>query len=115
MTRGDVDKHVRQHAQNVVKNAVAHCWCYGCGKPNPEPYMVRRNVWLLAVPEYTKLKMALAEQYGRFNKGPDRTSVLLCLSCLEKRLDRPLTLNDFTKVPLNALLLFGAKLGKNKK
>ena len=48
--------------------------CRDCDRPDPESYMLPRELWLKAVPS---------------GRG------CLCLACLAKRLGRPLTVEDF--------------------
>jgi hypothetical protein len=64
----------------------AHCG----GKSLLQQYMVTDDVWAAA---------------GMNHKG------FLHLYCLEKRLDRRLTIDDFTDVPINDELRFGYTLG----
>ena len=56
--------------------------CRDCGRKDPEQYIVRRAVWVKAIPNDT------AGTYGT-GRG------YLCLACLEKRLGRPLVAEDF--------------------
>jgi hypothetical protein len=52
--------------------------CRDCDRDDPESYMLKRYLWLKAVPS---------------GRG------LLCLACLEKRLGRPLVAEDFGQPP----------------
>lgn len=52
--------------------------CKCCGELN-EPYMIHNELW----------------------KAVDGGKGLICLLCVEDRLGRPLTLNDFTQAPIN--------------
>ena len=52
--------------------------CRDCDRPDPEFYMVKRELWLQAVPS---------------GRG------CLCIACLSRRLKRPLTADDFTDGP----------------
>lgn len=53
--------------------------CRHCGREDPEFYMLRRELWLKAVPS---------------GRG------CLCLACLELRLDRRLSREDFGMAPI---------------
>lgn len=50
-----------------------------CKRPDPEFYMLRRDLWLQAVPD---------------------GAGYLCLSCLENRLGRPMVAADFVDQPV---------------
>jgi hypothetical protein len=52
--------------------------CRDCDRDDPEFYMLKRELWLKAVPS---------------GRG------VLCLACLEKRLGRPLVAEDFGTPP----------------
>jgi hypothetical protein len=56
--------------------------CRACDPPDPEFYMLKRDLWLQAVPS---------------GRG------CLCLDCRSKRLKRPVTDDDFADLPFNAL------------
>jgi hypothetical protein len=56
--------------------------CRDCGRADPEYYMLKRNLWLQAVPT---------------GRG------CLCLECLAKRLGRPLIAEDFGEPPCDRL------------
>lgn len=67
--------------------------------------MISRELWAQAWPEYEKLKKIMAKTYPRYDP---RRYLLLCFSCLEKRLDRRLTLDDFdANIPVNKAVHFG--------
>jgi hypothetical protein len=53
--------------------------CRDCDRSDPEFYMLKRNLWLQAVPS---------------GRG------CLCLACLAKRLGRPLGAEDFDDLPI---------------
>lgn len=55
--------------------------CYGCDLQNPDYYMLKEGVWLAAA----------------------KTEEVLCISCVEQRLGRELTREDFTDAPVNDL------------
>jgi hypothetical protein len=53
--------------------------CRDCDRPDPEFYMLKRDLWLQAVPS---------------GRG------CLCLACLAKRLGRPPVAEDFGDLPI---------------
>ena len=64
--------------------------CMDCGQDRPQIYMVTDEVWLSVVPG---------------DEG------ILCLECLERRLQRNLCLEDFlSAVPCNAFVFAGARM-----
>ena len=65
--------------------------CRDCGRAHPEYYMLKRNLWLQAVPT---------------GRG------CLCLECLAKRLGRPLVAEDFGDPPCDWLTGQPVKLAK---
>lgn len=54
--------------------------CRDCDRTHPESYMIKRELWLAAVPT---------------GRG------CLCLACLTKRLGRPLAAEDFGDPPID--------------
>ena len=64
----------------------SHHYCQDCEEDMPEGHMVRNDVWKSA--------------------GMSKTGHL-CFFCLEKRLERKLTIEDFTDAPINKLIHFG--------
>ena len=63
--------------------------CIACNKEVDDLYMVRDDVW----------------QNAGWNKG------VAHLECLERKLERPLALEDFDEsLPVNKLIFFGARL-----
>lgn len=80
--------------------------CYDC-KRAAGSYMVHRPVWDRAWPEYRELKRSLVSKY-KGTPGWFRAHLELCLGCLEKRLGRPLSPDDFDlSLPIND----GVRLG----
>jgi hypothetical protein len=73
-----------------MKRFVRGHYCFDCEMDIPQNYMVHDEVWELA---------GLASNGG-----------LLCFDCLENRLGRKLTIDDFSDKPINAEILFGYKL-----
>lgn len=72
---------------------------YGCMECRRiDLYMVRDEVWMTAVPNYFRLRPSRRREDLLTN---------LCLRCLEKRLGRPLTLQDFTDTEVNDPIRFG--------
>lgn len=72
--------------------------CFDCKRKCPS-YMVRNEVWMSAWPTYKKDKIS-TEIY-----------LELCLACLRERLNRPLTIDDFTDSPINDGVRVGFELG----
>jgi hypothetical protein len=82
--------------------------CYDCGDYDPG-YMVHRSVWAQAVPEYHVVKRKLVKEFGG-SKSP-LVHFLLCLPCLERRLGRRLTSDDFDlNLAINQGILYGTEL-----
>jgi hypothetical protein len=68
--------------------------CHDCGEDWPEFFRVHNAVWKEAVGAEWRL--------------------ILCVSCLEERLGRRLTIADFdAKAPVNEMLFYGYTLRKN--
>lgn len=68
--------------------------CYGCDQPDPEPYMVTDELWAQAT------------------RGEPTQRGLLCVGCLERRLNRLLRREDFTPARINAMLRLGIEIGE---
>ncbi len=68
-------------------------------------YMLNNTVWEEAFPDYIEVKKK------RRLEDPS-ASVQLCLRCVEIRLDRFLTIDDFTTAPVNDSIFFGYRIGK---
>lgn len=89
--------------------------CLDCGDYD-NCYRVHDEVWKLAVPDYEALKgarRASAKEKGL--EGPYARAasfVGLCFVCLAKRLGREVTIDDFTRHPINESLRFGFALGR---
>lgn len=91
------------------RRSKASCPCDDCGTPTfrldrpDEYYMVTQDVWAEAGmdPDHIPDDDAWT--------GPDHH--YLCIGCLEARLGRQLTAEDFTSVPVNTLA-FGWKTGR---
>lgn len=81
--------------------------CYDCTSTQ-DWYMLRDEVWNQAWPEdYSKLRTRLTLE----NQGK-RVFICLCYDCLEKRLGRSLTIDDFDLgLPINSGIRMGFKLG----
>lgn len=62
-------------------------YCLGCACIHPSEYMTTPDVWTSA--------------------GLDYNAGALCLKCLEARVGRPLTLQDFPDVPINGAVRYG--------
>lgn len=76
--------------------------CIDCGEWS-EWYMLKDDVWLSAVPDYSERVAHVP--------GVGTPHVYCCLTCVEGRLGRPLTLSDFSNAPVNSLLFRGFELG----
>lgn len=85
--------------------------CFDCGSPVGE-YIVRDAVWVEAWPDYPEFKREMMRKY----KGtPDDRlrHLLLCLGCLEKRLERLLVPEDFDlDLSVNAGIRLGLRMAK---
>jgi hypothetical protein len=69
--------------------------------------MVRNSVWDAAWPEYHRLRAALKAQHPGV-----RFYLLLCFPCLEARLKRKLTIDDFNlNIAINHGILLGFEIG----
>jgi hypothetical protein len=69
--------------------------------------MVRDSVWLTAWPDYLKLKDLLKADHPGEN-----AHLLLCFPCLEARLRRKLTIDDFDlNIPINYGILLEFLIG----
>jgi hypothetical protein len=87
---------------NVFRRMRTVAWCYDCGESAGPSYMVNSVVWKEAFPEYAYAKKETASIKG--------AHVCLCLSCLQRRLRRNITLEDLTDVPMNAKFFIGATM-----
>jgi hypothetical protein len=101
------DNLIARHEKNVVQKVGVRFWCLDCGGSADEGYMVKREIWELAIPDYGELKKRL---WGKYGKRSDRAKVLLCLPCLSERLDRPVLLQDLTACRLNGAYFEGAAM-----
>lgn len=83
--------------------------CYDCRRASGS-YMVKDKVWREAWPDYAVLKRSLVRRY----KGtPEwfRAHLVLCLGCLERRLGRNLTQDDFDlSLPINEGVALGLRM-----
>lgn len=78
--------------------------CIDCGAD--EQYMVTQSVWQEAFPNYRTVHQA---------RRAEGLHTCLCLSCLESRLGRKLTIQDFIDAPINRTLFFGFRMGLKEK
>lgn len=84
--------------------------CYDCDQHGGD-YMVHTGVWLQAMPDYPERKRILVQRHP--GNVPER-HILLCFACLEARLGRPLTVDDFKlSIPINHGILLGLRLGRH--
>ena len=72
--------------------------CLDC-KGHAEWYMVKGEVWGLAMVNESKLDLVV-------DSAKVGGSVYLCLSCLSSRIGRPLEFEDFADVPANELMFW---------
>ena len=70
-------------------------FCNDCRTLHPSPYMVHNSIWRVVNPVNT-------------------TRLFLCFSCLEKRLERKLVIDDFTHARLNYPIHLGYELRKRE-
>jgi hypothetical protein len=99
--------------------------CLDCKTACLPDYMVKNHVWDQAVPDYKHLKTVLKEQFPGTESPPlgcsawaknwdHRACVQLCFECLEQRLGRSLTIEDFDlQIPVNLGVRLGFELGKS--
>lgn len=80
--------------------------CFDCNEEDPH-YMVHPQVWLQAFPNYMEVKRQAKQDY------PDSALkfILLCLTCLERRVGRRLIREDFANVPINTGVMKAFDLG----
>ena len=101
------------HSTKPVNTKNYAMYCHDCGGCDPY-YNVYDHIWALAMPEYPTLKARKRREFPSINGKRDfRDYVGLCFTCLESRLGRPLTLEDFTNRPVNDGIRFGFQLGKD--
>jgi hypothetical protein len=92
----DLSDLVRQRLERV-SNYHEHHNCYDCKTIKLPYYQLKDPIWLEAFPEYKEVK----------NKSVN-IPIELCFNCLQSRLERDLTINDFDlTLPIN----FGIGLG----
>lgn len=72
--------------------------CIDCNG-HAEMYMIHDELWNSALPDWYEMKRVTGHIY-------------CCFSCLEKRIGRELTKEDFTNAPINDPIHFGIKLGR---
>ncbi len=102
--------------------------CFDCHKIEFASYMVTTEVWREAILEHIRVRRLIGEVAVRAGKGAllvransrvpaerIRGHCLLCLPCLEFRLNRPLCIDDFTDVPVNETLRFGHAMGRRRR
>lgn len=92
--------------------------CFDCSLYSGE-FSVVSPVWKAAVPGYGLIREAIQSEGWRKMKHKEAHSrkfiaalgVFLCLSCLERRLGRHITLEDLTSVPINYNLRVAFRAG----
>lgn len=76
--------------------------CLDCHTFKTPWYIVRDSIWKEAIPNYNEIKKS----------NPPEHPIELCFDCLEKRLGRQLTIDDFDLTKnINTSLLFGFMMG----
>jgi hypothetical protein len=84
--------------------------CRDCNAPS-QSYMVRDEIWLAAWPTYNAERRALIRAHKTTNDPCHQTMLLLCFSCLDKRLGRPLRPDDFKlSLSVNAGIVLGMRM-----
>ncbi len=79
--------------------------CVDCGAE--DRYMLVDAVWRKAFPDYHEVRRRRLEE--------DPTVFTnLCMMCVEKRLGRTLTINDFVEYPINKNIFWGYRLAMDK-
>ena len=87
--------------QNTILDLQRKCYkCIDCDDYAGN-YMVKNEVWFKAVPDYVKFKRGAPQ---------DANIVAVCLPCLERRLNRKLTIDDFSDAPINKTILHIIKI-----
>ena len=86
-------------------NAKKRFGCVDCGAD--ERYMLVNEAWHKAFPDYQEVR--------RKRKLEDPLNqTCLCLMCVEKRLGRLLTIEDFVNYPINKLIFWGHRIAMDK-
>jgi len=92
--------------------------CFDCDS-NTTLYSVHDHVWLKAWPDYQEDKARVVTRYGEYivdayegTKRHPMNCLCLCFDCLEKRLGRPLTIDDFDGTRANDGIRFGHSLAQ---
>ena len=88
--------------------------CFNCGA-REESYMVMNQVWLRAWPDYWEWRRELRSLLATSANTDGKMRLLLCLSCLERKLGRPLVVSDFTDVPINDKIFIGVRIGRRER
>jgi hypothetical protein len=89
--------------------------CAYCKGPDDD-YMVKKETWDQAFPQYKEAKNLLlaAHRRGEILKISD-TFILCCMVCLAHKLNRPLVQSDFDlTLPINRSLLIGYTMAKDE-
>lgn len=90
--------------------------CHDCGNLPPE-YVVHDHVWLKAWPTYPQEKALRVKKYKNA-RGNERNKLflVLCLNCLEDRLGRSLSFEDFVpSLVVNQPFFKGVQIGRRMK
>lgn len=89
------------------ENTGAQFACVDCGRMCGD-YMVHDLVWLEAYPTYPAEKRKLKKLHA---SKPFMQYLRVCVSCLGKRLGRPLRLSDFTFASVNDVVRAAYRMG----
>jgi len=90
--------------------------CFDCDSRDAFLYFVHDDIWAQAWPDYQEEKAKAVERNGKYlivngvKRSHPMNCLCLCIPCLEKRLGRPLTLNDFDDSSANDPVRFGFSL-----
>jgi hypothetical protein len=76
--------------------------CFDCRKAHSN-YMVKECIWNLAFPDYCKARIIHSDIF-----------IDLCFECLQRRLGRDLTMDDFTSAPVNDGIRLGYIIKKRE-
>ena len=95
--------------------------CFDC-LLHADNFMLFQEIWNTAWPTYTAdramIHARFATMYPEFIKDAEKPGRVrrpfagLCFQCLEKRLNRTLTLADFPRVPANSTIRFAFAMGQ---
>lgn len=95
-----------------VEKSVDYYRCFDCFTLF-SVYMVHDHVWNQAWPSHIEDGRVLEEIHKSMKKDQEKTRCLLCLPCLQERLDRHVQIEDFELTPpVNANIFFAYAMGR---